>query len=382
MQSKFDEIIDRRNTGSWKWDEFSREVLPMWLADMDFRAPACVRESLKQSVEQGVFGYSIPTEKLQKLIVDRLAKQHHLFIDKEDIVWLPGLVTGINLACKCAGEECDEILVPTPAYPPFLMAPSNQKRKCTKVPMMRKGNRWLIDFELLKSKITPKTKGILLCNPHNPTGRVFTRDELLQIGEIAIEHDLVICSDEIHCDLVLAKQADHVSIASLGEEISKRTISLFAPSKTFNIAGLGFSFAVVKNPELKAKFSPQNDGLVPHINQLGFVAGEAAYQGGEPWRLELIEYLRGNLELVQQMVDSLDGVSMIAPEATYLAWIDCSALGLRDPSKYFLEQGLGLGFGSFFGDRNFVRMNFACPRETLLQGLRLFKTAVKNLSKV
>ena len=381
MKKCFDEVVDRTNTGSWKWDEFSEDVLPMWIADMDFRAPECVRNALHKAVDHGVFGYSQSTEKLDQIILNRLLQKHNIAATKQDLIYMPGLVSAINLVCKCAGEPGDEILVPTPAYPPFLMAPANQKRSCLKVPMLKTQAGWEFDFDAMEARITNKTKAILLCNPHNPTGRVLSREELERFGELAIKHDLIICSDEIHCDLVLDSRREHVSIASLGKEISDRTITLLAPSKTYNIAGLGFSFAVVTNPELRARFAPTPDGLVPHVNGLGFVAGEAAYEAGEPWRVELVDYLRENLNLVEQMISELDGVSIIRPEATYLAWIDCSGLGLKDPSQHFLKHKLGLGFGSFFGMRQYVRLNFACPRATLLEGLTRFKKAVESCRK-
>ena len=381
MQNEFDRIIDRQNTGSWKWDEFGPDVLPMWIADMDFSAPNCVKQALHEAVEHGVFGYSHVTEELTNLLIDRLKTRHNISAVADDLVYLPGLVTGINLACKCAGNTGDEVLVPSPAYPPFLIAPANQQRKCVKVPILKNNSSWELDFQALENKISKATKLILLCNPHNPTGRVYTKAELLKIGEIACKHDLIICSDEIHCDLVLDETARHISIASLSDEIADRTITMLAPSKTFNIAGLGFSFAVITNPALRNKFKPTDDGLVPHINQLGFVAAEAAYKLGEPWRLELIKYLRENLEVVKNELAEIPELDVTIPQATYLTWIDCTKLGLRDPSRYFLEEGIGLGFGSFFGNRQFVRINFACPRKTLHKGLEIIKRACKKLKQ-
>ena len=379
MQHQFDRIIDRHNTGSWKWDEFGSKVLPMWIADMDFSAPDCVKQSLHEAVEHGVFGYSHITDELVEIILDRLAKRHSINAAANDLIFLPGLVTGINLACKCAGEAGDEVIVPTPAYPPFLIAPSNQKRKCIKVPMVKNAETWELDFDALEEKVTSASKLLLLCNPHNPTGRVFTKAELLKIGEFACKHDLIICSDEIHCDLVLDKSSKHISIASLSSEIADRTITLLAPSKTFNIAGLGFSFAVITNPDLRNKFKPVDDGLVSHINQLGFVAAKAAYKSGENWRTELIEYLQENLEIVKTELAKIPDLEVTIPQATYLAWIDCSKLGLKNPSHYFLQEGIGLGFGSYFGNKQFVRINFACPRETLLKGLDIIKLACAKL---
>ena len=376
MQSfDFTTVIDRSHTGSWKYEAFAPDVLPVWVADMDFRSPPCVLEALHRTIDHGIFGYSTARKELIELILERLSTRHHWRVLSEDLVFLPGLVSALNLATRLLPSGA-EVLVPTPAYPPFLSCAPNQFKTTVRVPMTKDQTVWRLDLQALQAAVTPKTKMLILCNPHNPTGRVFTREELSQLAHFVEQNDLLLVSDEIHCDIILNPTATHRSIAAECPNIASRTITLLSPSKTFNLAGLGCAFAVIENPDLRKRFAPSNDDLVPHVSQLGYVAMEAAYRDGEPWRQALITQLRHNCRLVEDAVSTCPGISMLPPEATYLAWIDCQALGISDPAAFLLTHKLAVGSGRYFGADAFIRINFACPTATLEEALNRLTSAL------
>jgi len=373
----FDAMIDRRHTASIKWDRYKeRDIIPLWVADMDFRSPPAILKALHQRIDHGVFGYTLPPEALTAAVVSNLQEQHCWTIDPGWLVWLPGLVCGLNVACRAVGETGDAVLTTTPGYPPFLTAPPLAGRTIITVPLQLNGSRWEMAPEVLERAITPRTRLLLLCNPHNPTGRVWTRDELLPIAEMAERHDLVVCSDEIHAGLLLDAGKCHQPLALLSPEIARRTITLHAPSKTYNIPGLGCSFAVIAERRLRDAFTRAMEGIVPHVNLLGYAATEAAYRYGEPWRKALIEYLRGNRDLVLQAVNAIPGLSSTPVEATYLAWIDARACGHADPAAFFEGAGVGLSDGAAFGLPGFLRLNFGCPRSLLAEALRRMRKAL------
>jgi len=244
------------------------------------------------------------------------------------------------------------------------------------VPLAVEGGRYVFNFEGIGKAETERTRMFLLCNPQNPTGRVFTRGELERLAAVCLEREVVICSDEIHCGLVLDEDARHISIAALDEEIARHTITLLAPSKTYNLPGLGCSFAVVPDPGLRSRFTKVMNGIVPHVNALGFTAALAAYRDSEDWRLALIDYLKENRDLVEEFVSQTPGMSMHHVEATYLAWIDCRELGVKDSAALFEDFGVGLSDGCDFGSPGFVRLNFGCPRSTLKEALQRMERAV------
>jgi len=379
MPFDFAEIIDRHGTAAVKWDKYAeRDVIPMWVADMDFRSPPSVVDAVRQRVEHGVFGYTDSPSELNTVIVAHLARAYGWTVKPEWLMWLPGLVTGINLVCSAIGEEGDDVVTATPVYHPFLTAPVNQQRGVVRVPMRLEGNRWLWDFERLAASITPSSKLLLLCNPHNPVGRVFSREELDQLARIAAEHDLVICSDEIHCGLILDADKSHVPIATLGDDVSARTITLMAASKTFNLPGLGCAFALVSNISLRKRLERAAAGIVPRVTAPGFAATLAAYRDGEPWRLALVDYLRGNRDLVMDRIEAMAGLSMTPLEATYLAWIDVRAAQLPAPAKFFEQAGVGLYDGKVFDGEGYVRLNFACPRSVLVKALDRMAEALQR----
>jgi cystathionine beta-lyase len=369
--------VDRRDTASMKWDKYKgKDIIPLWVADMDFRSPPAVLEALHQRTAHGVFGYSLPPESLNTTVVKMLQSDYGWTIEPHWLVWLPGLVTGLNVACRAVGEDNDGVMTAVPVYPPFLTAPANSRRRLVKVPLQGKDNRWTFDFDRFESAITADTRLFLLCNPHNPVGRIFSRDELTDLVMICEKHDIVICSDEIHCGLLLDEDKTHLPTATLGQEVAQRTITLMSPSKTFNLPGLGCAFAVISNEGLRRKFIKAASGIVPHVNALGFVAAEAAYRHGARWHTELLEYLRGNRDTVARAVGETPLLSMTSPEATYLAWIDVRRADLPDPVRFFEDAGVGLQDGAEFDGPGFVRLNFGCQRPLLEEALDLMKSAM------
>lgn len=374
----FDTPVERRGTASSKWEKYrDRDILPLWVADMDFRAPAAVLTALHERVAHGVFGYTVAPPELAAAVCTWLAQDYGWTVAPDWLVWLPGLVTGLNVACRAVGEPGCGVLTATPVYPPFLSAPRYQDRQTVSVPLAYHHGRWDWDFARLEQAITPDTRLFLLCNPHNPVGRVFRRDELIQLAEIAERHDLIVCSDEIHCQLVLDTDKAHIPFATLDPAIAARTITLMAPSKTYNIAGLYCSFAIIPDARLRRRFEQAKAGIVPHINALAYTAALAAYQGGATWLTELLAYLRGNRDLLLQTLSTLPGLRVAPIEATYLAWIDATALELPDPAAYFEAHGLGFSDGRDFGNPGFVRCNFGCTRALLGEALTRLERSVR-----
>jgi cystathionine beta-lyase len=383
MNPDFDTPPDRRGTDSQKWQKYAgRDVIPMWVADMDFRSPPAVVAALRSRVEHGVFGYARPVKSTVDAVVGALGQRYGWRIEPSWIVWLPGLVVGLNVEALGLASPGDEVLSCTPVYPPFLSAPRNSGRGALAVPLAldTAAGRWEIDFEALERAVTPRTRLFFLCNPHNPVGRVWRRDELVRLGEFCARHDLLLCSDEIHCDLILDPSLPHVPAASLAPELADRTITFMAPSKTYNLPGLGTSFAVISNSALRARFLRATAGIVAEVTALGFAACEAAYRDSEPWRRDLLAVLRRNRDTLAGFVSrELPGVRIEAPiEATYLAWLNVEALGLADPAAHFEAGGVGLSDGAMFGakpGRN-VRLNFGCTPGTLAEALRRLKAAL------
>jgi len=373
----FDEIIDRRGTASEKWDKYrGRDIIPLWVADMDFRSPPAVIEALHERVSHGVFGYTAPPEGLIQAVIETLDGEFGWQVQKEWITWLPGLVTGLNVSCRAVGAPEDEAITFTPVYPPFMSAPPLSGRNLIKVALKCEEGNWGLDLEALEQSVTPRTRLLLLCSPHNPVGRVWTLQELTDLAEFSARHDLVICSDEIHAGLVLDEAVRHIPIATLSPETSKRTITLLAPSKTFNVPGLGCSFAVISDDALRRSFRKAMGRIVPHVNLLGYTAAEAAYRHGAGWRQELLAYLRGNRDLVAQEVVKMPGLTVAHVEATYLSWIDVRETVIEDPVRFFEEAGVGLSGGADFGLPGYVRLNFGCPRALLSEALRRMRVAL------
>ncbi len=376
----FDEVVDRRDTASEKWEKYrGRDIIPMWVADMDFRSPPVVLEALHRRTDHGVFGYTGASPQLGEAVMQILEQDYGWGIDPQWIVWLPGLVTGLNVTCRAVGSEGDEVLTLVPVYPPFLSAPRYSRRGAVRVRLHEAANCWSIDFERLAAAVTPKTRLFMLCNPHNPVGRVFERHELERIAELCLSHDIVICADEIHCGLVLDPGKRHIPMATLSPEVQQHTITLMAPSKTFNLAGLGCSFAIIPSEILRRRFLEAKAGIVPMVNPYGYLAALTAYTHGEPWRQELIDYLRRNRGLLASSLPQMaGGLSMAPVEGTYLAWIDHRRASLADPVGFFEEAGVGLQDGRDFDGPGFVRLNFGCRQALLRQAIERISIALRK----
>lgn len=367
----FQTPIDRSATSSQKWNKYAgQDILPMWVADMDFASPVSIMAALQERVAHGVFGYTDAPDSLVEAVQAYSVQHYGWHIDASWIVWLPGLVQGLNLACRTVGEAGDEVLTATPIYPPFLRAPGLSGRSLLTVPLLQKNDAWEWDFAALEAAITPKTKLLLLCHPHNPVGRAWNTAELTRLIAIARRHDLIICSDDIHCDLLLAEGLKHQPLAALDPSFAAQTITLLAPSKTWNIAGLGCSLAVIPDPALRARFQKQMAGIVPSVNLLAFTAAEAAYRDDGIWHAELIATLRANRDILLDWFTGSERLKMTLPEATYLAWIDARALDPVNPLPHFEALGVGLSDGRDFGLPGFVRLNFGCPAVTLKAALK------------
>ncbi|MGQ0579514.1 MAG: MalY/PatB family protein [Betaproteobacteria bacterium] len=380
MKFDFDTPIDRRGTGSLKWDKYKgRDVIPLWVADMDFACPPAVVEALRRRVDHPIYGYSDPPAELAATVVAYLQREHGWTIEPDWIVWLPGLVVGLNVVCRAFGEPGDDVLTATPVYPPFLSAPIHSTRNVVRVPMAEKKGIWRWDVPALERAITANSRLLLLCNPHNPVGRVFSRDELQAIAGVCERHDLMLCSDEIHCGLILDPEKPHVPVASLSENIAQRTVTLMSASKTFNLPALGCAYAIASNPEVRARIRIAMAGIVHHVGIMGFFATLAAYRDGRQWQLALLDYLRANRDLVEHEISRIPALRIFHAEATYLSWIDARALPIDSAAAFFEGAGVGLYDGAPFSAPGFLRLNFACPRSLLKQALDRISRSIANL---
>jgi cystathionine beta-lyase len=377
----FDLVVDCRQINSLKWSTYDDEVLPMWVADMDFPTPPVVIEELHKRVEHGIFGYEGAPPDLPEIIAERLARLYNWHVGPEAVVFVPGIVTGFNVATTGFVAPQDAVLVQTPVYMHILHAAQDAGIQGQSIPLSRdSAGGYAVDIERFETAVTEQTRLFLLCNPHNPVGRVFTDNELLGMAEVCLKHDLLICSDEIHCDLVYSGHK-HTPIASLSPAIEARTITLMAPSKTFNIPGLKCGFAVIPNPTLRHQYQQARHHLVGGCNLLGYTAARAAYLHGQPWLTELLAYLESNRDLISDgLTSTMPELRMVAPEGTFLAWIDCRGAELPEPPQtFFLKHGrIAFNDGAAFGPggEGFVRLNFGCPRDTLVEGLSRMRRAL------
>jgi len=391
----FDEVVDRRGTNSLKWTHYGKEVLPLWVADMDFPAPEPVRQVLRAAIDHGVFGYELPTKKLAETVAARMERLYDWRVSPEMVVATPGIVAGFKAAARAVCKPGDGVLVQPPVYHPFLDVPEHtgtvgqfaRLRQINQQHTLRYELDWPA-FEAAVNSNGTRTAMFLLCHPHNPTGQIYSRAELGRMADICLRNDSVICSDEIHSELLLGG-ARHLPLASISPALARRTITLVSPSKTFNLVGLFCGFAIIPDAGLRARYRQVLHHLALHVNSLGLIAAEAAFSGAcDPWRDALRQYLTANRDCVVDFVTrELEGVRVTVPDATYLAWLDfgqpvrSGRIG-PDTSGFLLAKAkVGLNAGAEFGPggENFVRLNFGCPRSTLMEALERIRAAISGL---
>ena len=376
MAYDFDSVIERAATASTKWILYGPEVLPFWVADMDFKAPPGLLAAVEQRLSHGILGYTQPPPALEDAFVAWLLDRFGWSVSRDWLLWLPGVVPGLNLAGRAVGAPGQSLLIPVPVYHPFLSVPANAGKQAIFVDLVREGGRWVMDIDRLEAAVQPTTCALLLCSPQNPTGRAYDRGELETLVDFCLRHDLTLVSDEIHCDLLLDSTASHVPTATLNPDL--RSISLFSPNKAYNIPGLGLGVAVIPDPALRDAFENADPGLVAEISPLAFAAASWVYTERSDWLAAVTAYLAENRDLLEKTVGMLDGVEMTHVQATYLGWLDVRPLGLEDPNAHFVRFGIGLSDGEQFGAPGFQRFNFGCPRVTLKQGLSRLAEAVRN----
>lgn len=386
MTYNFDEVPQLKNTDSAKWHYVDEGTLPMWVAVMDFQAPQPVIDAMASRVQEGIFGYVADPKELRDVLVARMQRLYNWTIKPEDIVFLQGVIAGITGALRSIGKPGDGVLMTTPVYGPFHGLPGNNGRFANKIPLIANQNgqtlTYDIDFAAFEAALTDQTSLFTFCNPHNPIGHVYTRAQLERIAEICLKHNVAICSDEIHCDLLL-NGARHIPIASLSPEIAAKTITLMAPSKTFNLAGLVSAFAIIQDEDLRNQFQKSLAGT-GHVNVMGYVSTLAAYRDSQGWLDEVLAYLQGNHDLVTSyLAECLPEIRMAKMEGTYLAWLDCNALKIEGTAADFFknEAKVAVNGGEWFGDggAGFVRLNFACPRPMLQDALERMRVAVEKI---
>jgi cystathionine beta-lyase len=362
----FDAPVERRGTWSTRWERYAgRDVIPLWVADSDFRAPPEVLAALEARVAHGVFGYTAPPQALREAIVERMARRYGWRIEPSWIVFLPGVVPGLHLAARKLVPPDGHILVPTPVYQHLTRAAELAPRAYARISLRLQQGRWVLDEDELKKALRRESRLLFLCNPQNPGGTVFRREELERLASLT--RDLVICSDEIHCDLVLDAGKRHVPIASIAPEVSRRTVTLMSANKTFNFPAAGCAWAIIEDAGLRRAFAAEVEGhVMPSPSVFGYEATLAALRHGDAWLDAQLRYLRGNRDLVESTLR----LPMAHVEATYLAWIDCRSLGLEDPHGHFLDHGVALSPGVQFGAPGFVRLNFGTQRARLAEALR------------
>jgi cysteine-S-conjugate beta-lyase len=382
MEFDFESVITRRGTGCIKYDR-RPELDPFWVADMDFASAPAILAALHARVDHGIFGYAQAHPGLNEAVLEYLKTRRNSAAPIEQIVHLGGLVPALSLAARAICKAGDAMMTCTPVYPPFIGVHHDAQVALITTDHVWLDGRWTFDWAAMAAAVTPTTRVFLLCNPQNPLGRVFSAAEITQLAEFCAAHELVLVSDEIHCDLIFDETATpHFSALNLPAHLGQRSITLLSPSKTWNIAGLGYAFAVIPDEVLRRKFTAARGHTLSEISALSYYAAEAAYRAGEPWRLELISHLKANRDfLVNWIHTRCPGLSVIAGEATYLAWIDARALGLKNPALHFEQKaGLFLSDGNYFGWPGWLRFNFGCPRVRLIEGLEKLATAIEHLN--
>jgi cystathionine beta-lyase len=384
----FEQRLPRRGSGSAKWEVYPEDVLPMWVADMDFASPEPIVKALHDRAAHGCFGYSAHSKRLAEAVCARMERLYGWQVAPEAVVPVPSLVSAINVTCRAVGAPGDHVLNLTPAYPPFLSGPGWQGRVNDAVPLVATSEgqtlRYGLDLAAFADGLHKQTRLLLLSNPHNPVGLDYDRAILEQMAELCLRHNVVICSDEIHAELLLG-ETRHFPMAALAPEVATRTITLISPSKTFNVPGLGCGIAIITDPELRKQFEQAAMGIVPHVNAMGLAAARAAFEECDGWLDELQAYLTANRDVyVSYVLEHMPTLRTTVPVATYLGWLDCREAGIPgSPYKFFLDNAkVALSDGKAFGPggEGFVRLNFGCPRSQLVEALERMRAALAGLA--
>ncbi|RRN70888.1 pyridoxal phosphate-dependent aminotransferase [Peribacillus simplex] len=392
MKYNFDQEIPRLNTDCEKWDKLEsqfgvKDVIPMWVADMDFQSPQPIVEALKQRVEHGVYGYTLRPDSYMESIVSWLKRRHRWSIEKEWITHSPGVIPALSLAIQSFTQTGDKIIIQPPVYHHFARVIQANGREIVNNPLKLENGHYSIDFADLEAKIDSTVKMLILCSPHNPIGRVWSKEELTRLGQICMKHNILVVADEIHCDFVY-KTHTHIPFASISEEFANHSLTCIAPSKTFNLMGVQTSSIIIPNQQLRDRYDRELNTLsIGSPNIFGVVALEAAYRHGEEWLDQLLEYLQGNLEFtLNYFSKNIPQIKVIQPEGTYLVWLDCLELGfsVEELDEFMLRKArVAMNEGLIFGmeGKGFMRLNIACPRSMLKNALDGIEKAISSLCK-
>ena len=372
MTFNFDQTPPRKDTYSFKWQKYKgKDIIPAWVADTEFRCAQPILDAISAQVDHGNLGYVLPSQQQGAIsAIQRWLKDKHDWdVKAEWIVWTPGVVPAFNVACKAYCEPGDKVLIQTPNYPPLLAAPKlNELERVdigTVIDPVSNGKRYTLDFEALEAHAAdPKCKLFILCNPMNPVGSVLSKEELDRIADICNANDVRLCSDEIHCDLILAPGVKHIP-AGRETNLANNSVTLMAASKTFNVAGLGTSFAIIPDSKLRQQFTSAAAGIMPWVTVLGLAATEAAFTQCDDWHSAQLNYLRANRDAVYETINGIDGLSMLKPDATFLAWVDASGLGVENVQKWAEDKGVGPSPGADFHKADHFRINFGCSQSML-----------------
>jgi len=362
-----------------KWQKYGPDVIPMWVADMDFATSRVVTDALAQRIEHPIFGYTVPPDSLFDAAAQYCQTHHAWQIERDSIVWLPGMLSALVAACDVVGPAGNEIIVFPPVYYPLLDIPIKVGKKRIDVPMQLKDNTWHIDFEILEASINKNTSAILISSPHNPMGVMFSANDLTRLVELCHANNIYLISDEIHCDLILHRKKKHINASVAAGDLHKSVITMMSPGKTFNLAGSNCAFVSITDDTLRKKFTDKCLYQIPHPPVLSYTAAEAVYRHGWDWHKELIAYLRANHDYLLEEINNLPGLSMNPLDATYLAWIDTSELQVANAHELFLTAGVGLSPGTQFADGNYQRLNFACSRTQLSNALQRMSEAIAKI---
>ena len=374
----FDELFDRKNTDSIRWNKYDQSVIPLWVADMDFKSPPCVVDALKKRIDHGIFGYSKEPDNFTSKISQYLKQQYDWDVDPSWIVIIPSVVSALYATANNCVNSDEHILVPRPVYHHLRVAAEKSNRLFTEVDLEILHKRLTLTQNSLTNGLKNNSRLLFFCNPHNPGGTSYKKDELEEIVNIAYKNDLIICSDEIHAGMVF-KGKKHIPIASISNEAADRTITLMSLNKTFNFPGAGLAWMICKDNKLRHQVTKDIGTLIPETQIFGYISTLKAIEDGDEWRGALINYLQSNKVFLQEEVGKMDGLKLYDIEASYLGWINCESLPTKDPHKLFLEHGVALQPGYMFNQDKHLRINFGVPKKLLKEALNRMREAVNDV---